>query len=157
MLYSVTIESTATPTDLGALARDLDRRIARVSQLLRSSNRSGRSITSLLTLRRLDVDGPQRITDLAAQEYVAQPTMTVLVRRLEQDGLVARSVDPEDARAVRVALTDAGRAELEAVREARAVSLRHRLEALSPQARATLAAAIPVLDDLLAADPAPRP
>jgi DNA-binding MarR family transcriptional regulator len=153
MLYSVPIESTATPTDLGTLAHDLDRRIARLSQLLRSSTRPGRSLTSLLTLRRLDLEGPQRITDLAAKEYVAQPTMTVLVRKLEQDGLVGRTADPEDARAVRVALTDAGRAELDEVRERRAEHLRRRLEQLQPAAIATLAAAVPVLEDLLAADP----
>jgi DNA-binding MarR family transcriptional regulator len=126
-----------------------------VSQLLRQTNRSGRSATALLTLRRLDTEGPSRITDLAAGEFVAQPTMTVLVRRLEQDGLVERAADPEDARASRIALTRAGRAELDAVREDRAALLARRLDALEPAARERLAAALPVLDDLLAAEPDP--
>jgi DNA-binding MarR family transcriptional regulator len=102
-----------------------------------------------LTLRRLDDEGPLRITALAAAELVAQPTMTVLVRRLEQDGLVARTPDPLDARAVRVALTDAGRDELASVRASRAAVLQERLDRLDPDKRAALAAALPAFDDLL--------
>ena len=90
-----------------------------------------------------------RITALASAELVAQPTMTVLVRRLEQDGLVARTPDPLDARAVQVAVTDAGREELAAVRATRAAVLQERLERLDPDKRAALAAAIPAFDDLL--------
>jgi DNA-binding MarR family transcriptional regulator len=83
--------------------------------------------------------------------------MTVLIRRLEQDGLVERAADPEDARASRIALTPAGRAELDAVRRDRADFLCRRLEALTPEARAALAAALPALEDLLAADPDKTP
>jgi DNA-binding MarR family transcriptional regulator len=79
--------------------------------------------------------------------------MTVLVRGLEQDGLVGRTPDPDDARATRIAITEAGRVELAQVRAARAASLRRRLEALDPTALETLAAATGVLDDLLSADP----
>jgi DNA-binding MarR family transcriptional regulator len=105
--------------------------------------------TRLLTLRRLDEEGPLRITDLAAAERVAQPTMTGIVRRLEQDGLVRRTADPHDARAVRVALTDAGRDELAAVRSQRAAVLQDRLDRLDDDARAALAAALDPLDELL--------
>ena len=77
--------------------------------------------------------------------------MTVLIRRLEDDGLVERAADPGDARSSRIALTDTGRAELAAVRADRAAVLRARLEALDAKDRAALAAALPVLDALLAA------
>jgi DNA-binding MarR family transcriptional regulator len=90
-----------------------------------------------------------RITDLAAAELVAQPTMTGLVRRLEQDGLVRRTPDPGDARAVLVELTDAGRDQLAAVRQARAEVLRERLDRLDGDARAALADALPALEALL--------
>jgi DNA-binding MarR family transcriptional regulator len=90
-----------------------------------------------------------RITELATAELVAQPTMTVLVRRLEHEGLVERTPDPIDARAVRVALTDAGRDELAAVRARRAAILAERLDQLDPDALAALAAALPVFDDIL--------
>ena len=131
------------------LAPRLERRLARLTQLLRASSQAGRSVGSLLTLRRLDEHGPLRITDLAAAELVAQPTMTGIVRRLEHDGLVLRTADPHDARAVRVALTDRGRDELAAVRAKRAAVLEQRLDRLDDDARAALAAALEPLDDLL--------
>jgi DNA-binding MarR family transcriptional regulator len=148
-LYSVPIESLAAPADTASLATQLDRRVARLTQLLRHKAHTHSSVGALLTLRRLDDEGPMRITELATAELVAQPTMTVLVRRLEQDGLVRRTPDPDDARAVRVALTDAGRDELAAVRSRRAAILEARLEQLDADQRAALAAALPAFDDLL--------
>ena len=52
--------------------------------------------------------GPRRITELAQLERLAQPTMTLLVKRLEQRGLVDRERHAEDGRVVLVSLTDAG-------------------------------------------------
>jgi DNA-binding MarR family transcriptional regulator len=132
------------------LATQLERRIALVTQLMRAHAPAGRSVGALLTLRRLDAEGPHRITDLAAAELVAQPTMTVLVNRLEADGLVCRTRDAADARAVRVEITDAGRQQLHATRAARAAVLQARLDRLDDEARAALAAALPALDQLLA-------
>jgi DNA-binding MarR family transcriptional regulator len=142
----VAIQYTA---DTSLLATQLERRVARVTQLLRANARSRSGVAALLTLRRLDDEGPLRITDLAAAELVAQPTMTGIVRRLEQDGLVARTPDPLDARASRIALTDAGRDELAAVRGARAAVLQERLDRLDADARAALEAALDPLDQLL--------
>ena len=141
----------ADPTPIAA---ELDRRIARITQLLRGTVRT-RSTAALLVLRRLD-EGALRITELAAAERVAQPTMTGIVRRLEVDGLVARTPDPDDARAARIALTPAGHEELGAVRAARASALQARLDQLDDATRAALEAALPALDALLAADPGPR-
>jgi len=55
-------------------------------------------------------EGPRRITELAALERLAQPTMTQLVKRLERQGLVARERQADDARVVLVSLTEAGSA-----------------------------------------------
>ena len=85
MLYSVAIED---------LAVQLERRLAQLTQLLRAQAHRGRSVGSLLVLARLDAGGPQRVTDLAAAERVAQPTMTGLIGRLEADGLVRRPPTP---------------------------------------------------------------
>ena len=54
-------------------------------------------LSVLLTL--LD-QGPIRMTELAARERVRTPTTTVAIRRLEKLGLVKRSRDPSDLRAV---------------------------------------------------------
>jgi DNA-binding MarR family transcriptional regulator len=55
-------------------------------------------------------DGPRRITELAEYERLAQPTMTQLVKRLEQSGLVTRERHADDGRVVLVDLTEAGAA-----------------------------------------------
>ena len=136
--------------DTPALAARLERRLARVAQLLRTEAQPRASVAALLTLRRLDEQGPMRVTDLAAAELVTQPSMTGLVGRLEQEGFVLRTRDADDARAVRVVLTDAGRAELAAVRSSRAAVLQERIDDLDDDARAALAAAMPALDQLLA-------
>ena len=141
LLYSLAIED---------LAVQLERRLAQLTQLLRAQAHRGRSVGSLLVLARLDAGGPQRVTDLAAAERVAQPTMTGLIGRLEADGLVRKTADPADARAVRVELTDAGRDQLAAVRAERAEALQARLDLLDDDARAALAAALPALDRLIA-------
>jgi DNA-binding MarR family transcriptional regulator len=77
------------------------------------------SLTAVSALGSLDWMGPRRITALAAAESVSQPSMTQLIQRLEQRGLVARSSDPADGRAALVSLTDEGREAL-AERRARA-------------------------------------
>jgi DNA-binding MarR family transcriptional regulator len=135
--------------DTSLLATQLERRVARLTQLLRANSRSASGVAGLLALRRLEEQGPLRITDLAAAELVAQPTMTGIVRRLEQDGFVTRTPDPLDARAARIALSDAGRDELAAVRAARAAVLQERLDRLDDDARAALAVALDPLDQLL--------
>jgi DNA-binding MarR family transcriptional regulator len=56
--------------------------------------------------------GPRRITELAELEGLAQPTMTSLVKQLEQQGLVRRDRQADDGRVVLVHLTDNGAAAL---------------------------------------------
>src|SRR4249919_3081486 len=52
--------------------------------------------------------GAQRITALAELEGLAQPTMTSMVKQLEQRGLVRRERRADDGRVVLVNLTEAG-------------------------------------------------
>ena len=131
------------------LASELDRRVAGLTRLLRGQTGAGLSVTALSTLRRVEAGEACRITELAAAEQVAQPSMTALVGRLEGRGLVRREADPADRRAVRVAITDAGREQLAAVRATRADLLAARIDRLDESERAALAAALPALDSLL--------
>lgn len=94
------------------------------------------------------VDGPRRVTELAAAQNVAQPTMTVAVQRLEARGLVVRERADDDRRATNVVITDAGRAKLAGRHAARAAALADRLAALSDDERAALEAALPALSAL---------
>ena len=53
---------------------------------------------------------PVRIGELHRHVLLSQPALSRMVDRLVERGLVVRSPDPVDGRAVRLALTDAGRA-----------------------------------------------
>src|SRR3979409_1836884 len=66
------------------------------------------SLTSAATLATLDKTGPRRITDLAVARGGHPPGMTVLVRVMEESGLVERKGDPSDKRVTLVCLTEAG-------------------------------------------------
>src|SRR3954447_3606280 len=130
------------------LAAELEQRLARVwATVLRSSFRE-LSRTSISVLALLRDEGPRRITELAAAEAVAQPTMTTLVTRLERQRLVVRRPDPADARAVLVEVTDAGREALTRQRSERAAALAERLAVLDDDELVALRAALPALDHL---------
>jgi DNA-binding MarR family transcriptional regulator len=60
-----------------------------------------------------------RITELSADALLTQAGISRLVARLEHAGLLERVADPDDGRASRIRLTDAGRA------AQRHVGLRH--------------------------------
>ncbi|HST63754.1 MAG TPA: MarR family transcriptional regulator [Mycobacteriales bacterium] len=137
--------STETRPGLDELAGCVERL---VTWLRRSTAVPGYSVTSRLTLARLQADGPARISDLARLEGVTQPAMTGLVNRLEAEGLVTRSADPTDARAALVALTGTGRAFVESRRAERVRVLTARVERLSEADRAAILAALPALDRL---------
>jgi DNA-binding MarR family transcriptional regulator len=56
--------------------------------------------------------GSRRITELAELEGLAQPTVTILIKQLEEKGLVTRTRQSGDGRVVLVNLTDSGHAAL---------------------------------------------
>jgi DNA-binding MarR family transcriptional regulator len=50
-----------------------------------------------------------RMGELARRARLAKQTMTTMVRLVEREGLVVRRPDPDDARSMRVHLTNRGR------------------------------------------------
>lgn len=108
------------------------------------------SLTSLSTLSTLDHTGPQRITDLALNQGVTQPSMTTLVKVLERDGFVERRGDPSDGRVAIVAVSEAGSAFVRERRRSNAEAFTQLIDKLSDEDAATLAAAIPALQHLRA-------
>ena len=62
----------------------------------------------LFTLSRWP-DGTARLKDLGEDSLLTQPSLSRLVERLEQDGLVRRRPVPGDARGVAISLTPEGR------------------------------------------------
>lgn len=120
------------------------RLLAQASRFARTATRRAGMRYSLVAMRvlsNLQHDGDLRVGELAARETVSQPTMTVTVNRLEQDGLVTRRPDPLDARASVVQLTAAGLTELQSFRTRAAAVVRPVLADLSEADAATLARA----------------
>ena len=103
------------------------------------------SRTAASLLRSLADGGPQRVTVLAAREPVAQPTMSVIVKRLEQRGLVQRERDPGDARATLVSITPAGLEILHERRALRSKWFEAHLAHLGEADRRTVLAAVEIL------------
>jgi len=97
------------------------------------SDRQGLSLTIAAALIRLERDGPIRLTTLATAVGLAQPSTTVLVQRLEAQGLASRVGDPGDGRVRLVAITDAGRELLAERRRTRDARVADMLTALPEQ------------------------
>jgi len=133
--------------DLSRPANDLLELVALI--IKGGSGRRDLSLTAVATLSSLDRQGPQRITTLATAEGVSQPSMTQLIQRLEQRGLVARGSDPADGRVALVTVTDQGRAALVARRQRNAERIAGLLADLpEPDVRAladALAAVLPTM------------
>lgn len=124
------------------------------------------SLTAVMVLGSLQRQGAQRITTLAAAEGVSQPSMTQLVQRLEQRGLVERTSDPSDGRVALVSLTTEGVAALAARRRRNAGRVADLLADLPDEDvrafSAALAAVLPairhrVAAEVLAPDPVAGP
>ena len=78
----------------------------------------GLDVTTYPVLSGLGRLGPTTATHLASMIGVDRSATTRYASKLEASGLVRRTVDPDDARATRLALTPAGTTALEATRRA---------------------------------------
>ena len=106
------------------------------------------SRTEVGVLRNLNA-GSRRITELASEERVTQPAITLLVNRLEERGWVKRFADPSDGRAVLVSLTPVGEGVFEQLRAEYRALLHEEMAMLDDSEVAALAAAVEILDKLI--------
>ncbi len=118
-------------------------------RLAREDRASGQSPARLSALSVLVFGGPRAIGRLARDEAVSPPTMTRLVAGLERDGLVTRTADRDDRRSQRIAATERGREILVAGRARRVQALETLLDGVRPIERATLEAAVRIIEDRL--------
>ncbi|WP_142118416.1 MarR family winged helix-turn-helix transcriptional regulator [Arthrobacter sp. SLBN-122] len=119
---------------------------------------------SVYLVRRLDADGElsasqlstlkmmlgegQRVGEIARNLGVRVPSATEQIIKLERAGLARREPDPADSRAVRVILTDEGRAAVDSANRRRNQVMAGILGTLTDQDRKALAAALPVIDKI---------
>ena len=123
--------------------------LARSARRLRQEAGTGLSPSLTAALATVERHGPLTPSELAARERVQRPTVTRIVCRLEEAGLVTRAADPGDRRSSLITITPAGRALLAAARNRKDAFLSERLDALRAEDRATLERAAALLEGML--------
>ena len=124
--------------------------VARLNRLATQRTKPPLPWAQARLLSTIESQGEARISDLAALDHCSQPTMTTQVRRLEDAGLVTRTIDPVDARAVLIRITPDGVRTLTRVRADRAAVIDPLLAQLGDEDRDVLRAAVEVVRRLLA-------
>lgn len=127
------------------LGADLLSVVARLNRLANQRVRIPLPFAQARLLSTIEDQGEARISDLAALDHCSQPTMTTQVRRLEEAGLVTRTADPQDARAVLIRITSEGVTALRQARADRGAVIDPYLERLSDQDREDLTNAVDVM------------
>lgn len=155
MLQSRAIPSESASGDsmtrsdaLDLVATTLVSRTSRLARLLmgRGSRQLSRTEAGLLSTL---LDGPRRITELAETEGLAQPSISKLVDKLEDRGLVARERAAGDGRAVLVSISAEGERCLESARSEIRALLRQTLDPLGDEELAALVTASEVVERLV--------
>ena len=135
--------ATALRISVSRLARRL-----RVERLMPELAEPALSDTQLAALATLERHGAMSPGDLAEHEKVQPPSMTRVIAALVDWGLVTRAPHPTDRRQVILTVTPQGRSLVQRVRRRKEAWLAQRLAELSPQERATLREAAPILEKL---------
>ncbi|HZN77644.1 MAG TPA: MarR family transcriptional regulator [Micromonosporaceae bacterium] len=131
------------------LATQLRDAITRLNRRLRQARPVGDlTVTQLSALTSLELGGALTPRELADVERVQPPTMTKIIAKLEERGLVQRAPHPTDGRQVILSATAAGREVLVAFQRARDEWLTRRLSGLTADERETLRRAAEIFDKL---------
>jgi DNA-binding MarR family transcriptional regulator len=135
------------------LASRLRLAITRTARRLRQQQGDASlSPTLIASLSTIERHGPLTPSQLADIERVRRPTVTRIVARLGEAGLIERTADERDRRVVRLQITADGRKLLRALRTRKTAYLAKRIEKLDPEERAILERAAEVLERMLDED-----
>lgn len=152
------MSSAAAPaeplTDPSEAAGRLRLSATRLARRLRQEADAGLTPSQLSALAVIERHGPLTLGSLADHERVAPPSVTKVVHKLEADGLVLRTCDPDDRRITWVTPTEQGAALVAEFQRRKTAWLAGRIASLEPDEQRRLAAALDVLD-LLTTDDRP--
>lgn len=143
-----TVETVAR-TDAG-LASELRLSVVRLARRLRSERDPANplSVGSMSVLGVLIRNGESTIGHLAAHERVRPPSMTRTVAALVDDGYVVRRPSDSDGRVTLIEISEKGRQTLYADRRQRDAFLARQLAGLTPEERALIRQAAPLIERL---------
>ncbi|HZH23358.1 MAG TPA: MarR family transcriptional regulator [Solirubrobacteraceae bacterium] len=131
------------------LAGHLRIAVARTARRLRQESGTGLSPSLGAALATIESHGPLTPSELATRERIQRPTVTRIVTRLGEAGLVTHTADPGDRRSSLITVTPAGRELLAAARTRKDAFLSERLDALTAEDRDTLERAATLLEGML--------
>jgi len=139
-----------SPTDTQLeLAARLRWALVRTARRLRQEAGSGLSPSLTAALATVERHGPLTPSELADREAIKRPAATRILARLEEEGLVARTADPDDGRVSLIAASAAGSALLADARARKNEYLARRLSDLPADDLAALERTAGVLERLL--------
>jgi DNA-binding MarR family transcriptional regulator len=139
-------------TTAPSLGSQLRLAVLRLSRRLRQETGGEITASQLSALSAVAKRGEVSLGELAGIERVAPPSMTRIAARLEEQGLLARRVSETDRRVARVVTTPAGEALVAEIRTRRDAFLAARLRTFTPEERAILGKATPLLERLASED-----
>lgn len=128
--------------------------MTRTARRLRQQAEPALSPTQAAALATIEHAGPLTPSQLAAIERVQRPTVSRVVARLVEAGLVERLPDESDRRAAALAITPSGRRLLRGLRSRKTAYLARRVQRLEPEEREVLARAADILERMLEEDSA---
>ena len=138
--------------ELTELAARLRLAVGRLNRRIRIDGHESIPPLQLSALVTVEQHGPLRLSELARREAVTAPTMSRVLAALDEQGLVIRTPDPDDARGVRIVLSEKGSVALNEVRRHRTALIARRLDRLDAEQRRLLLAAMPAMEALLVDD-----
>ena len=131
------------------LAKTLRESIQRLNRRVRQARPVGDlTFSQLSVLTSLQLAGALTPRELADVERVQPPTMTKIIGKLEERGLIARTPHPTDRRQVILSATEQGQAVYAQFEQARNEWLASQLASLAPGERETLAQASEILQKI---------
>jgi len=135
-----------TPSGANELAHQLRLTVLRLARRVRAERADdAMSDGRLSVLSLLANQGAQTLGSLAESERVTPPSMNRTINALVESGLVTRVADANDGRKVVIDLSEAGSRLVRETRRKRDAWFSARLASLTPEERATLDAAAPIL------------
>lgn len=142
--------TTGSPAN-GALMNSETQNLARAMNVVRSIVRAlrintraielkmGMSLAQLFVLQQLAERPADSLNDLAERTATHQSSVSVVVKRLVDAGLVTRTAAPNDRRRVQIALTGSGRDRLQDAPKTVQAQLMTAFDAMTPDQRRSLA------------------
>ncbi len=130
--------------------------VMRLARRLRQQAEGDVTASLLSALSSVERLGPLTLGELASVEQVQPPSMTKIVARLEEMGLVTREADARDRRVARVRVSDEGRRYVARSRTRKNAYLAERLRRFDSEERGLLEQALPLLERLVEEAPATK-